>query len=249
MTRPAQPRTTLLRALRGWPLFIVLSLLLHLLLLLLFRQPASVQRVENAITPLAVRLEAAPRKPAPPAPPVAPKPVAAAASKPVAPPASTNTAPAPAKPAVTTPAPVPTPNPWLQPDEFDDFEATGQRVLDEFPDAGGPVHKPREEEVSPDEESRLQIESLIRTRFAGHFVYPPLAQRHNWQGEVVLAFRVETDGTINAIEVERSSGYAILDQAARDSLHAIERLEFTPGLRLRQMLELRMPVVYQLAQL
>lgn len=251
MITTATPRTAV-RTLRGWPLFIVLSLLFHLLLFLLLTRLTPAPSVANhTITPFAVQIETAPAAQVEPAP--TPTPAPAAVVKPVAaPPARTATpAPSAAKPALTAPPPAAARTPRVRPEEFDEFDGgTGQRVLDVFPDAGGPINKPSEESDQPelDEESRLQIESLIRTRFADHFHYPALAQHHGWQGEVLLAFRVEPDGTIGAIEVVRSSGYAILDQAAIESMRAIEQLEFAPGLRLQRMLELSMPVIYHLAQ-
>lgn len=263
MTTAATPRARLRR--RGWPLFIVLSLLLHLLLfVLLTRLMPAEPPATPTIAPIAVQLEVA-RTPEATAP-AQGKSLPAAAPQPPVPPEpppqqEVSAAPVTKPPADTVAPPAAAYNPWLHPEEFDDVEATGQRVLDEFPDAGAPMRRPPQvpdEGEAPDaepnegeprdEESRLQIESLIRTRFADHFHYPPLAQRHGWQGEVVLTLRVATDGTLSAIEVVRSSGHAILDQAALDSLRAVERIEFTPGMSLRHQLELRMPVIYQLAR-
>ncbi|MEW6074641.1 MAG: energy transducer TonB [Planctomycetota bacterium] len=50
--------------------------------------------------------------------------------------------------------------------------------------------------------------------------YPPLAHRRGWEGTVVCRIAVAPDGTALAVEIERSSGHRILDEAAREALLA-----------------------------
>ncbi len=247
---------TALRSLRGWPLFITLSLLFHLLVLLLWQlfSPEPVIVATAPMAPFAVQIQTAqspviktpsvqqPR----PEPPVARK-----SPDPEAQPgASQETAPPPpaakqAEQTTQTPATV-------VPDQFDRRNlGTSQRLLDQFPGIEAPAAPqpaPAHEETKSDDESRSSIESLIRTRFAEHFVYPRMAQANGWQGEVLLSFRIGVDGTLSHIQVVRGSGHAILDQAALDSMSAIRHIEFTPGTVLHHVIELRMPVIYHLAQ-
>ncbi len=63
--------------------------------------------------------------------------------------------------------------------------------------------------------------------------YPPRARRQGWQGTVDVALRIGLDGVVEAAAVERSSGYAALDEVALASARASR---FTvpdggPGLR------------------
>jgi len=254
MTTTAIPRTAL-RALRGWPLFITLSLLFHLLVLLVWHlfssQPVTLDAAPMA--PFAVQIETALPSPAPEASPAQPPrpvpPVAKRSPEPVKPTAHQETAaPPPAKPAEQTAQP----HAVVAPDRFDPRDlGTSQRLLDQFRGAEAPVAPmptPTPGEAPPDDGARSSIESQIRTRFAEHFVYPRMAQTHGWQGEVMLSFRIETDGTISHIHVVHGSGHAILDQAALDSMSAIQHIEFTPGTVLSHVIELRMPVIYHLAQ-
>ncbi|HEY0635872.1 MAG TPA: hypothetical protein VGE00_10865, partial [Gammaproteobacteria bacterium] len=169
MTTTATTSTTL-RALRGWPLFIALSLLVHLALLLLWYllAPEPITVSDAPVAPIAVQLQRA----APPAPPA---PAAATRSEPpVAKPAPTPTAPA---PPMSAPVPAPAMTEGLSPTppsttvmpEFDERElGTSRRLFENFPGVGSPVPAtpgPAQEEKKPDEETRLHIESLIRTRF------------------------------------------------------------------------------------
>ena len=53
------------------------------------------------------------------------------------------------------------------------------------------------------------------------------AQRSGWEGTVLLLVHVRTDGTVDHVEVLRSSGRAVLD---REALRAVSGWRFTPAL-------------------
>jgi len=63
-----------------------------------------------------------------------------------------------------------------------------------------------------------KIISVLRDKLKQHFYYPKIAQRKNWQGKVLLVFDVNAHGLIKNITVRKSSGYSILDDAAKNSL-------------------------------
>jgi protein TonB len=48
--------------------------------------------------------------------------------------------------------------------------------------------------------------------------YPPLAKKHRQQGLVVLRVMIGLDGRAMDIQIEHSSGFALLDRAARDAV-------------------------------
>jgi protein TonB len=58
--------------------------------------------------------------------------------------------------------------------------------------------------------------------------YPALAVRQGWQGTVLLRVRVLSSGAVDAVEVVRSSGKKVLDDAA---IHTVERWVFAPSTR------------------
>jgi protein TonB len=58
--------------------------------------------------------------------------------------------------------------------------------------------------------------------------YPPLAVRQNWQGTVLLRVRVLATGAVDGVEVVRSSGKKVLDDAA---IHTVEHWVFAPSTR------------------
>lgn len=47
-----------------------------------------------------------------------------------------------------------------------------------------------------------------------YWEYPDLAARNGWQGNLRINFRINKDGTVSDIELAKSSGYPMLDDAA-----------------------------------
>jgi protein TonB len=64
---------------------------------------------------------------------------------------------------------------------------------------------------------RDRIEELKR--------YPPMARINNWQGKVVLKFVVKEDGTVENLEVVQSSGHAVLDEEAMETIRRASPLQ------------------------
>ncbi|RQS61564.1 energy transducer TonB [Burkholderia sp. Bp8963] len=58
--------------------------------------------------------------------------------------------------------------------------------------------------------------------------YPATAQDYGWQGRVVLHVHVRADGSPDSIEVRRSSGHRVLDDAA---VAAVRHWSFVPAKR------------------
>lgn len=48
--------------------------------------------------------------------------------------------------------------------------------------------------------------------------YPKTARRRGWEGEVLLKVEVTANGKVIAVQVEKSSGYGMLDQTAREAV-------------------------------
>ena len=56
--------------------------------------------------------------------------------------------------------------------------------------------------------------------------YPIIARKRGYEGEVLLKVWVLADGSIGELELEKPSGYAVLDQSA---LEAVRKWLFVPG--------------------
>jgi protein TonB len=85
----------------------------------------------------------------------------------------------------------------------------------------------------------------VEQAFSAHFYYPALARRKGWEGEVMLALRVESDGRLTGIHVVGSSGYRVLDHAAMDSMLRARAVPL-PGGALVDGLDMVLPVQYRL---
>lgn len=96
---------------------------------------------------------------------------------------------------------------------------------------------------APDGEARKQrIQIVMQQVLSEHFRYPLLAQRRGWQGEVILAFRLEVDGRILNARIAQSSGYGVLDRAALRALDKVGRLQHNG----HHAFTLEVPVIYRL---
>lgn len=75
--------------------------------------------------------------------------------------------------------------------------------------------------------------------------YPTLARRLGYEGRVVLHIQVMATGSVGAVQVERSSGYALLDEAA---LESVKRWRFKPAQRGGQPVDatLLVPITFKL---
>lgn len=91
-----------------------------------------------------------------------------------------------------------------------------------------------------------RAQAQLHLALARYFTYPPLARRQGWQGEVVLELTLEADGRMRNLQVARSSGYAVLDDAALSSLRRVERLPDARIWMAGASLDVRLPIVYQL---
>lgn len=75
--------------------------------------------------------------------------------------------------------------------------------------------------------------------------YPPLAKRMGWQGKVLLRLSVEPDGRVGGVEIEKTSGYPLLDRSARKQ---VRTWRFEPARRNGVPVsgEVLLPVVFEL---
>ena len=101
--------------------------------------------------------------------------------------------------------------------------------------------------VKKKQQAKARVISIIYKELNQYFVYPKLAQKHNWQGKVLLSLRVRSNGEINNIHVFTSSGYSVLDQAA---INALMKVKYLPKISswLRGDINIKLPVIYKLTE-
>lgn len=87
---------------------------------------------------------------------------------------------------------------------------------------------------------KRELERLLRARTS----YPRAALRDRLEGRVELGLRIGHDGSVLAVRIAESSGYALLDGAAVDSARADRLPPPPPAAGLRESDELTVGVVY-----
>ncbi|WP_096360193.1 TonB family protein [Sulfuricaulis limicola] len=93
-----------------------------------------------------------------------------------------------------------------------------------------------------------QLLGELRTRLSRYLTYPPLARSRGWEGTVWLSLRVESDGQLDKIRLERSSGYAVLDNSALNSLQRIGNLVEARVWLEGRGVDMQLPVIYRLIE-
>lgn len=75
--------------------------------------------------------------------------------------------------------------------------------------------------------------------------YPQRAKKRGYQGTVLLNVLVEIDGTVSNLNIFQTSGYSMLDRAAKNS---VRKWIFSPGKKGAKEVEMwvRVPVRFQL---
>jgi protein TonB len=108
-------------------------------------------------------------------------------------------------------------------------------------------------DTDSDAASRQQLRdnhlmAMLRNELAEHFVYPMLARRRGWEGEVHVAALLAADGSIHDLRLLGSSGYAVLD---RDALATLARIGTLPRARhwlAGREFSFELPVLYRLTR-
>lgn len=96
--------------------------------------------------------------------------------------------------------------------------------------------------------NRARILSRLHRDFSQFFYYPPLARRRNIQGAVTLGFGINGQGTIYDIQIVKSSGYALLDMAARDAMQRLDHVDWIRDQLNDDPIQLELPVIYRLTE-
>jgi len=105
------------------------------------------------------------------------------------------------------------------------------------------VAAPQENPASP---PHNQILGALKTRLSEYLTYPPLARLRGWEGLVLLDMHLEPDGRINKIQVARSSGYAVLDRSALNSLIQLGQLVEAKIWLAGSSIDVQLPVQFRL---
>ncbi len=82
--------------------------------------------------------------------------------------------------------------------------------------------------------------------FARHQAYPRLAALRGWEGEVRVRLKVARKGSLLAVQLDRSSGFDVLDRHALAMLGELPALPALPEGLASDELQLVVPILYKL---
>ncbi|MEW7981837.1 MAG: TonB family protein [Candidatus Sedimenticola endophacoides] len=103
----------------------------------------------------------------------------------------------------------------------------------------------RPPDTDPNLQARQRLLAWLEHELGRYFSYPRRAWRRGWEGTVRLAFEVEPGSGITNIRIAASSGHALLDSDARDTLRRIAEMGVPPLPSHGGRIALSLPVVYQ----
>jgi len=88
---------------------------------------------------------------------------------------------------------------------------------------------------------RRQLKQAIKARFT----YPRMARRMGWEGLVGISLHIEEDGSLNQVQIARSSGHKILDENARKTIENIGHIQVASNLAIKAS-DTEIEVLYRL---
>lgn len=101
-------------------------------------------------------------------------------------------------------------------------------------------------ESEPPSQRANHLRSALYAELKHYFVYPALARRHGWEGRVEVSLWLDRDGRLRDLRLVRSSGYAILDSNAVETLRRMGALPYAAAGFVEHPQELALLIVYQL---
>ena len=153
------------------------------------------------------------------------------------------------KKVATLPVPQRTAAPEARPDPIPEASAPerAEPLMDQAAEKGVSGPAPSQASGSAPSETEHAAIQVSRPRYDINPPprYPRAARRRNYQGTVILAVRVTTDGRAAEVKVAESSGHAVLDESA---LKAVRQWLFTPARRGTRPVEtwVEVPVRFEL---
>jgi len=88
---------------------------------------------------------------------------------------------------------------------------------------------------------RQQLKQAIKARFT----YPRIARRMGWEGLVGISLHIENDGSLNQVQIARSSGHKVLDDNAKQTIEKIGRIQVASNLSIKAS-DTEIEVLYRL---
>ncbi len=124
-------------------------------------------------------------------------------------------------------------------------QAVGSKGKGEEAVALGDVKRESKESLNKEHAQEMFLKeklSVISSIVQRNISYPPLARKMGWEGKVVIYIHLRSDGTLEDVKIEKSSGYELLDRNALETVKRVAHLFPKPPVDV----VIRLPVSYKL---
>jgi protein TonB len=124
-------------------------------------------------------------------------------------------------------------------------QATGNQSKDKEAIASKDVKKESIGSLNKEQSQEMYIKeklSIISSIVQKNISYPPLARKMGWEGKVIICIHLRSDGSLEDVKIERSSGYDLLDRNALETVKKVAHLFPRPPVDVI----VRLPVSYKL---
>jgi periplasmic protein TonB len=110
-----------------------------------------------------------------------------------------------------------------------------------------PASAPPVSRITLNKEKAATFQRALQSHIARFRHYPDRARREHARGIVGLLFSMQRDGSVTDVRIVSSSGYALLDTAAVETIRNAQPMPRIPA-ELPEQLNMRMPVEFDLPQ-
>jgi len=118
-----------------------------------------------------------------------------------------------------------------------------------FVKSGDPLAPVGNSQTSVDSNASLSSQEYltkVRLRIERHKQYPNAAKTRQLQGAVVIHFLITLDGNVEAVQVTKSSGHSILDQAGLTAVRDAAPFPKPPAELFKSSIPIQVPIVFEL---
>lgn len=135
--------------------------------------------------------------------------------------------------------------PWASPIILPSLPPVEQvEAADPVPETTAPKSLPAPPASRASSQAQVTWEALLLAHLERYRRYPVTARTRREQGVVYVAFRMNRVGAVLSASIARSSGSAILDRAALDTVHRADPLPAIPEDRIGETIDLVVPVEF-----
>ena len=155
------------------------------------------------------------------------------------------------------PKPIPIPEPIIEPITEPVVEPISEPIFEPIIE---PVVEPISETVetnevvqtsepvltTPNPQVVNNYSNLLRAHIAKHKKYPRIAQRRKMQGEVVIAIQIRGDGSLISKDIQKSSGYKVLDKEGMKMMEKSKPFPVPPDTLKNSVTNVIVPIAFNL---